>query len=189
MPMSKPAVAIITAVITATASIGSAWITAQRGLISFPNPELQQQVKDLRQKLESRSKLTGDFEWQWAGDNWLGSVKFQNLADGTTSAVMETRFVKPDPKTKFQTLQDTLAFKSAAEGTANVSGQSMISLHLPVTVSPEFLKSHHTGSRSVILDAELQPVDAFAGQVRFIGDETATGDMILVRYRSNVRRW
>ena len=65
----------------------------------------------------------------------------------------------------------------------------MISLHIPVAVSPEYLKAHHGTNTNAMLDAELQPVDAFAGRVRIVGDETTTGDMILVRYRSDVRKW
>jgi len=187
MPMSRASQGIITTLITAAASFGCAWITARGGLISFPNPKLQQQVVDLKQRLESRSKLAGDFEWQWAGDNWLGSVKFENLADGTIKASVDTRAVRPDPQ--FKSYQDTLEFRSVEQGSANVSDQRVVSLHLPVQVSQEYMKRRHTTQKNVILDAELQPVDAFAGRVKYVGDKTIIGDMILVRYNSDVRKW
>jgi len=73
MPLSRAQVSIITAVIAAVASVVAAYVTASKGLVFFPNRRLEAEVNDLKGKLENRSTLGGDFEWQWTGENWLGS--------------------------------------------------------------------------------------------------------------------
>lgn len=186
MPMSKGTASVISAAIAAVAAVGAAWITARGGYISFPNPHLERQVSELRAKLDNRSGLAGDFEWQWAGDNWLGSVTFQTLAGGGITARTQMRVVKADPH-NLRVFRDAVAFLSAADGSATVGQDGTITVHLPVTVTPEYQKSHHA-DKAVIIDAELKPVDAFAGRVRYLGDNT-TGDVILVRYKSDVRKW
>jgi hypothetical protein len=188
MPGLKGISNIIVAVITCVGTIAAAWITAGRGLVSFPNPALERKVADLTAALDNRSQLIGDYEWQWAGDNWLGSVKFQSLSNGSVSSAIDLRVLKPDPRNG-NNYQIIKAFESDTEGSASVGQQSMISLHLPVLVSPEYRKIHHLSSAHIDIDAELQPVEAFAGRVRYNGDQTTTGDIILVRYRSETRKW
>jgi hypothetical protein len=189
MPLSKGATSVIVAVITAFGTIATAWVTSWKGYTTFPNPGLEQEVKKLKGQLENRSTLAGDFEWQWAGDNWLGSLKFTNLANGTISARTEMRAVTADPQTQGRTYLDRPAFHSEVDGSVTMNGNSGFILHLPIAVSAEYLKKHHTHSRVVMLDGELKPVDAFAGKIRYLGDEGGLGDIILVRYGSNLRRW
>jgi hypothetical protein len=188
MSISKVLLNVIVAVISCVGTISAAWITAGRGLVSFPNPALQRKVDELTAALDNRSQLTGDYEWQWAGDNWLGSIKFQKLSNGSMSSAIDLRVVKPDPRNgnNYQVIK---ALESDVEGTASVGQQSVISLHLPVLVTPEYRKIHHVSSAHIDIDAELQPVEAFAGRARYVGDETTSGDIILVRYRSEARKW
>ncbi len=190
MSLPKGAITIIVAVITAIGTMGAAWITARQGVVSFPNPNLERQVKDLKAKLDNRSSIAGDFEWQWAGENWLGSVKFKSLTNGTISAASDMRAVTADPRTELRTYIIRPVFHSPVEGSVTVNGSSF-TLNMPVTVDQQYLRMHHKTSKNVVLDAELQPVDAFAGRVRYLGDEAQplTGDIILVRYRSDVRKW
>src|SRR5258707_7879821 len=178
MPLSRTNTSIIVAVITAVGSLGTAWITASQGYVSFPNPALQRKVDELTVALENRSELSGDFEWQWTGDNWLGSVKFQKLADGRLVATTDMRMVKPESRTG-KSFENIRAFQSDIDGSASIGKRSMISLHLPVLVTPEYRKIHHVTSTHINIDAELQPVDAFAGRARYGGAETPTGDIIL----------
>lgn len=189
MALSKGTTSIIVAVITALGTVGAAWISSVKGYVAFPNPRLEQQVKELKAQLENRSSLAGDFEWQWAGDNWLGSLKFTNLANGTISARTEMRAITADPHSQFKTYLTKPAFQSEVDGFVTLNGNSDFSLHLPIVVSDEYLKKHHNHSRVVMLDAELKPVEAFAGKVKYIGDQQGIGDIILVRYCSNLRTW
>ena len=185
MPLSKASASIIAALIAGVTTVVGAYISASKGLVSFPNRDLERQVNELNKRLENRSELAGDFEWQWAGENWLGSVKFQNLANGHIAANVDMRTIKYDPKGG--AVRDAFLFRSDTEGSAAVNG-SKILLNLPVELSPQYLKVHPSSSH-IVLDGELEPVDAFAGRVRYRGDKTTTGDIILVRYRSDARRW
>jgi hypothetical protein len=186
MALSKRATSIIVAVITAFGTVAAAWISSAKGYLAFPNPRLEQQVQELKAQLENRSNLAGDFEWQWAGDNWLGSLKFMNQANGSITARTEMRVINTGPQSGFRTYP---AFQSEVDGFVTPNGNSGFSLHLPIAVSDEYLKKHHNHSRVVMLDAELKPVQAFAGKVRYIGDQRGIGDIILVRYCSNPRTW
>src|SRR5438876_5157684 len=179
MPLSKSQVSIITALIAGAATVVGAYLTSSAGLVFFPNRKLEQQVNDLKSRLENRSELSGDFEWQWTGENWLGAVKFQNLANGHINARVDMRTIKYNPGTG--AVQDAFLFRSDGDGSATVSGPT-IQLKLPLELSPQYLKAHHTSSSHISLEAELRPVDAFAGRVRYFGDRATEGDLILVRY-------
>jgi len=186
MPLTKPQLSIITALIAGAATVAAAYVTSSAGFVFFPNRKLERQVNDLKSRLENRSAIAGDFEWQWTGQNWLGSVTFQNLANGHINARVDMRTIKYSPSNR--AIQDAFLFRSDSDGSATISGPT-IHINLPVEVSPLYPKAHHASSSHMVLDADLQPVDAFAGRVRYSGDRTYSGDMILVRYRSDVRRW
>jgi hypothetical protein len=191
MPLSKLGAgfvtAVMTALITAAGTIGAAYISASNGLVFFPNRKLSQQVEDLKKKLDNRSAITGDYEWQWAGDNWLGSVTFQNLANGNISARLDMRSVKHNSRT--HGLESTPLFRSANDGSATVTAANTLRLTLPMEMTPQFLKMHPSSPSHVLLNAELQPVEAFAGRVQYTGADVTTGDIILVQYRTDERRW
>ena len=156
MALSKSSVSIITALIAGVTSLAGAYISASKGLLFFPNRTLSKQVDDLKKKLENRSELAGDFEWQWAGDNWLGSVKFQNLANGKITAQVDMRTFKYNAKTR--AVESTPVFRSDTDGSADVVSEATIRLNLPVEMSPQYLKIHPTPPRHIVLNAELQPV-------------------------------
>jgi len=113
-------------------------------------------------------------------------VRFQNLANGYTNARVDMRTIKYNPTTG--AIQDVYLFKSDRDGSAAINGSS-IQLQLPVELNRQYLRAHHTSSSHITLEAELHPVDAFAGRVKYSGDKETTGDIILVRYRSDIRRW
>lgn len=189
MVLPKGSVKIIVALISAATTLGVSWIGARSGVVSFPNPGLEQQVASLKQKLENRSSLAGDYEWQWAGDKWLGSLTFTGLSNGDIRARTEVRAINYSVVNGVSKMSTLWQFRSDVDGSASVQGGTTLLLHLPVEVSSEYMRSHHTFAKRINLDAELHPVEAFAGRIQYRGDVSAQGDIILVKYRSDARTW
>jgi hypothetical protein len=169
--------AVVSSAITAIATVTAAYLTARQGVVSFPNPNLQKQVDALRAKLDNKSSVQGDYEWQWAGGNWVGSVSFRPMSNGSIQSKVDMRTFKVDEKTGAP--QVAAMFKSDGDGSAVIKPDS-VQVHLPVVFFDK------PTPYKVNLDGDLTPVDAFAGRVSY-GD--FTGDIILVRYRSDVRHW
>lgn len=187
MALSKAATSIIIALISSIATIAVAYISASNGLIFPPNQKLSRQVDNLAKTLNNQSSLTGDYEWQWEGENWLGSVTFHGLASGGVTARLDMRSVISNPQT--HAVEYASLFRSSEDGSVTLVDGHKIELSMPVDTTPQYRKVHPSAPTRLTLNGELYPVEAFAGRVKYDGGDDATGDMILVRYRTDFRRW
>jgi hypothetical protein len=130
------------------------------------------------------SQLGGDFEWQWAGQNWMGSIdiareKHETVAKVDLKAIHKE--LQPDGTFTYRHQQVFKFTKGSVEGDRNG-----FRLSVP-------LVKVDTGEK-LMLDAELRRVEAYVGIARYtIGSSTeyngGTGDIILVRHRSQARVW
>jgi hypothetical protein len=130
------------------------------------------------------SQISGDFEWQWAGENWIGSVQIVEERNERVAKVdMKSLRKEFQPNGSFTYHLDQ--FFRFAKGTVDGDRDGF-------KLSIELV--HSKTNQRLQLDAELKPVLAYAGIARYrlkdgIDQNGGTGDIILVRHRSPARSW
>ena len=130
------------------------------------------------------SQVSGDFEWQWAGENWMGTVEIVEERNERVAKV-DIKSLHKEFRPNGSFIYHPEQFFKFAQGKVD-GDRDGFKLSIP-------LVSAKTNQR-VQLDAELKPVQAYAGIARYIvmdGTEQhgGTGDIILVRHRSQARSW
>jgi len=134
----------------------------------------------------------GTFEWQWAGENWVGVVKIEKNKEGRTIAevCMNKAFKtqQNEDRGEYEIKKQVLASSSEGSIYGNKDGFKLI---LPVRkkIFAEERKVKEVREIHQTLEANLAPVEAYAGIVEYISQDgsVARGDMILVRYKSGIR--
>jgi len=170
-------VPIVVALIGAAAAI---WNREQkvRGLEAEARrrDERVKELEALARVREIPASPSGAFEWQWAGANWLGTVKI----NGDIARVEVKEFVKG----KFE-FRPTPVLTSSRDGAVHLQKDGF-KLEMPIKIHTfENGKERPTETLETLV-AELSPKEAYAGKVRYVrsdGTESA-GDMVLVRYES-----
>jgi hypothetical protein len=135
----------------------------------------QSKVRDLQQQVQT---MRGIYEWQWAGDRWLGRITISSDQTGQLRAMVSAKQHCQDKWVDFMEGQGP-AFQQNGDLRVEISAHTkMHDYNCQIT---------HEGSTTITGD--LQPVVAFAGTViwRENGQESP-GDMVLVKYTSSLLR-
>jgi len=121
--------------------------------------------------------VDGTFEWQWAGEKWYGTVTIGTGKDGERTAAAKlsevTKEVKGDKVTYALKAIPVLESRSG-----KFHGDKR---HFNLTIyADQMVKGKKV---PVDLEADLNPIEAYAGIVRFVGNgqSCAAGDIILVK--------
>jgi hypothetical protein len=133
--------------------------------------------------LYTQDEVRGEFEWQWAGENWLNKVTIENIGDNKGIAnIRAYKIFKKviDGKIAIPGDDNPTIFRSSKDG--SISGnKNGFKIDLPVTGSEDYTFDAIKG--------KLYPVKAYAGSVNYIWNDgkSKEGDMILVKYKSTIR--
>lgn len=133
-----------------------------------------------------RSKeLKGTFEWQWAGENWIGKLEIQSKANGKVQfADLQMNSVVKTNNESSRSYERLLLFQSSTPGTV-VTTKNGLKIRLPVLAYNDV--EGITNSNEIrTLEGELKLVKAYAGQIKYVYPDGSnkSGDMILVDYKS-----
>ncbi len=157
--------AIIVALISV---LGTAILTLVPTLIKIDR--LQSQV----------TKGLGEFEWQWAGAPWIGTVEITGNSAGKAVAKVNVRRYCGGKEVG-------PAIESNGTGTTDI-GQNSLGLELPVWVYHYKEDCSSNGRSGQVLRGTLPQVEAYAGIVHYEDQfGSSRGDMILVKYASGIR--
>jgi len=131
-----------------------------------------ERIRDLQAQVQT---IGGTYEWQWAGDRWIGGVTISNDGSGHLKAAVDLKQQCRDRWVEFMKGEGPVYQEN---GGLNLE----ISAHV----------TNHDSDCNVIHAAQdvvtglLQPTIAFAGPVQWIENgRKSTGDMMLVRYTSS----
>ncbi len=133
--------------------------------------------------------IYGNFEWQWAGENWIGIVSIKKNEDNKTIAEVDMKkFIKKqrvEGKGEYEAIQ---LMQNTSEGSI-VGNKDGFKLKLPVRKNILDENNNIIGETSQNIEANLVPIEAYAGIANYIYQDgsIARGDMILVRYNSGIR--
>jgi hypothetical protein len=116
----------------------------------------------------NRSHGQGQFEWQFAGDGWIGVVDIE----GNQAHIEVDRYVKRGEWNR------RLLFASSEPGTVE---RKLFPMGLRLRMPVKTTGSDGRRPSLVILDANLAAIRAYAGRVYYRdGDKTSLGGMLLV---------
>lgn len=123
----------------------------------------------------------GEYQWQWAGENWLGYVEIDDHEGETVAKIQVNKVFKK----KETLIKGPHVLTSSEKGSVSHNRRGL-KLTLPVTRSILDENNQVIRQERGILEAGLVPVKAYAGIVKYkFGQDTfvcPTGDMILVKY-------
>jgi hypothetical protein len=140
----------------------------------------------------------GRFEWQWAGQNWIGYITFKENREGQVEAKIDVHKIFKRQRDGEQTfVTGPLVFRSIEGERGNVvlhndyvelKNLTVTKNHfgwIQTTPNTE-IEGITVDSTSIeILNSDLYPITAFAGRVRYnnpVTGKVCEGDMVLVRY-------
>jgi hypothetical protein len=185
--------------------IGSVWAisqavnTARLGERDSKIRKLESQIQELQQEKELATQPSfGEYEWQWAGDNLVGTVSIKKNSEGKDVALIDMRRIVRNfgvlrqPDGTYEEIDEGFKSQEAIVSTGDgaVSGnKSAFKLTLPILRNIFDDQENKVGDVRQILEADLASVEAYAGKVKFIHSDKSvkSGDMILVRYNSGIR--
>ncbi|MBZ5509705.1 MAG: hypothetical protein LAN70_00895 [Acidobacteriia bacterium] len=132
----------------------------------------QATIRDLQAQLQT---IGGKYEWQWAGDRWIGGLTITNDESGRLRAKVDVK----------QRCRDTWVEFMKGEGPVyQQDGGLRLEISSQVTNHDYGCNVTHTASPTV--SGFLQPTIAFAGPVKWKENgQEGPGDMVLVRYTSS----
>lgn len=137
----------------------------------------RQTIKDLQKQIVG---LHGSFEWQWAGDGWKGVIRVVPNQYGRRVATIDMK------KWCNKQIKGDL-IESTSDGSVDAY-ENGFTLSLPVKNYVYDQNCQLTGTTESTLTADLNRVEAYAGQVAYKDQQgTAYGDMVLVAYSSGTR--
>lgn len=191
--------AIIIGMILSVWAISQAMNTARLDAKDSKIRQLENQVQDLQKDKEMAALPSfGEYEWQWAGDNLIGTVNIKKNAEGKDVALVDMRKIvrsfdiRRQPDGTYAEIdegfQSQEAIISTGEG-AITGNKSAFKLTLPVLRNIFDGGNKKVGEVRQVLEADLTFVEAYAGKVKYIypDNEVKRGDIVLVRYNSGIR--
>ncbi|HEX8089765.1 MAG TPA: hypothetical protein VF762_12970 [Blastocatellia bacterium] len=158
--------------------------------------KLESQIQELQRDRELTAQPSfGEYEWQWAGDNLIGTVSIKKNPEGKDVALVDMRKIVKNfdivkqPDGTFAEIDEGFKSQEAmiSTGDGAISGnKSAFKLTLPVLRNIFDSRNKKVGEVRQILEADLTSVEAYAGKVKFVylDKSVKTGDMVLVRYNS-----
>ena len=157
--------------------------------------------KDLRSLL-----LEGDgqFEWQWAGQNWMGHVTFKEDAQKQIKFKIDVSKIyylrKQGVTGSITSSPDIPKIISTVSEGCTILHEYYVELK-DIAIKRNIFKSIKIGnneiegmevnytSNEILNVSSLKPITAFAGKIRYKNSDTAEiidGDIIIVKYQSTV---
>lgn len=141
----------------------------------------------------------GNFEWQWAGQNWYGRVRFREGANSNIEADLDVRKIfKRSEGSEFRIKMGPSVLKNGPENRASIvlhrdhielkSTVVRKNTFRSVTLSKDFAIEGidiENSTLETLYAPRLEPIPAFGGKVRFRNPTTgqeSEGDMVLVKY-------
>lgn len=161
---------------------------------------LESQIQEMQKEKEQAARPSfGDYEWQWAGENLIGTVSIKKNAEGKDVAIVSMRkFIKNldirrQPDGTFEEIDEGFKSQEAmvSTGDGTISGnKSSFKIALPVLRNIFDDQNQYVGDVHQILEADLKPIEAYAGKAQFLQADKSVkkGDMILVRYNSGLHQ-
>jgi hypothetical protein len=161
--------------------------------------QLESQIKDMQKEKEMTAQPSfGDYEWQWAGDNLVGTLSLKKNAEGKDIALVDARKIirnfdiQKQPDGTYAEIDEGFKSQQAvvSTGDGTVSGnKSFLKLTLPVLRNIFDIQGNKVADVRQIIEADLAYVEAYAGKVTYVYPDKSVkkGDMILVRYNSGIR--
>lgn len=131
--------------------------------------------------LQGTRRVYGQFEWQWVGEGWIGTVSIRKNDQGNDVAELSMKqLVNVNGK---YTAKPVLV--STDEG--RIEGDSD-GFRLESRVRKNIYENGEEKVMLQTLKADLVKVEAYAGTVRYESSEgkMQDGDIVLVRYKSGV---
>lgn len=134
-------------------------------------------------------KVTGEFEWQWAGENWLGYVKISVDENNTSQSIakikMEKVFKYGKPGDTMRPREQIKVFESSNPGSL-IGDKDGFKLTLPIKRHQFDKNNKEIKPTYERLEAELKPAEAYVGSVNYNyeGGGQGSGDIILIRHRT-----
>ena len=144
-----------------------------------------------------KQSIDGDYEWQWAGENWIGKVRINNnMVYMNVKRILKTFYCRGDTLIIQYKHYPNPIIKTYEPGSIkpHIDGQGFdmtIVVRKNVCICTNSICHYKPGIH--IITANLRKVDAFGGVAKdvYISDEGDTivsyGDIILVKYRSGDR--
>jgi len=122
----------------------------------------------------------GKFEWQWAGENWYGTVKIDDDRHGRVVATDVHKIRKAIENGVCVYRSEPVLWSSDGRLYGDKRG---------FDIEMQAIQKVDGKNVPVALRAELYPVEAYAGTVTYYGKKEPcnVGDMVLVRYTSGLR--
>lgn len=131
--------------------------------------------------LQETRRVYGQFEWQWAGEGWIGTVSIKKNDEGKDVAELSMKQVV-NVNGKYSTKP---VLVSTEEG--RIEGDSD-GFRLESRVRKNIYDNGEEKVMLQTLKADLVKVEAYAGTVRYESSDgkMQNGDIVLVRYKSGV---
>ena len=144
--------------------------------------------------ITTNKKPYGEYQWQWAGENWIGQLYIDPV-----KTTIDVRKIKKDviinkdgSISEIFTKSYDPIIKTTKSGTLKGNRYGFL-LELPVDKTIVVDDKGHIQHVNQILNADLHPIEAYAGKVKYHYTEASlkkkygvsTGDMIIVKYDSS----
>jgi hypothetical protein len=191
--------AILAGLVASVWAISQALNTARLDERDLKIRKLENQIQKLQREKELAAQPSfGEYEWQWAGDNLIGTVSIKKSSEGKDIALVDMRKiirnldVLKQPDGTYSEIDEGFksqeALISTEDGTIT-GNKEAFKLTLPILRNIFDSQGKKVGDVRQILEADLASVEAYAGKVKFIYSDKSlkSGDMILVRYNSGMR--
>ncbi len=131
-------------------------------------------IRNLQAQLQT---IGGTYEWQWAGDRWIGGVTISNDGNGQLRAATDL---------KQQCRNGWVDFMKGEGPVHQENGGLRLEISAQVTNHDWDCNVTHTAQN--LVTGFLQPTVAFAGPAQWTENgKQSSGDMVLVRYTSSRR--
>ncbi|MBI1919441.1 MAG: hypothetical protein HYS23_00005 [Geobacter sp.] len=133
-------------------------------------------------------KVSGEFEWQWAGENMIGTMVISNEKSDNSLAEIIINRVKSKHDNGNAILEKRCIMESSSAG--NIHGnKDGFKLELPVRKYIYNDDNNVHTTEAVTLKGKLYPVEAYAGKVQYhyAKGTKETGDMVVIKYISGIR--
>jgi hypothetical protein len=188
-------IGIIASVWAITQALSAARLEEKDSKIRLLESQLQEMQKE--RELAAQPSF-GEYEWQWAGDNLVGTLSLKKNTEGKDIALVDMRKitrnfnVQKQPDGTYAEVDEGFKSQQAVVSTSDgtVSGNKK-ALKLSLPVLRNIFDGQNTKVADVrqIIEADLAYVEAYAGKVTYVYPDKSVkrGDMIIVRYNSGIR--
>ena len=191
--------AFIVGIVACVWAISQALSLARLGEKDSKIRQLESQIQEMQREKELAVLPSfGEYEWQLAGDNLMGTVSLKKNAEGKDIALVDLRKIIRNFDIQRQAdgtyaeidegFKSQQAIASTGDGTV-LGNKSTLKLTLPVLRTIFDGQGKKVADAPQVIEADLSSVEAYAGKVTYIHPDKSArrGDMILVRYNSGSR--